>query len=94
MENSKNKQSVDLLQKILAYPAALLTEVGELALLTVQVMMWAIRPPYRFRVYLDAILQIARASCGAGSLCARPEFHAHANRYPMHPSQTALPVSR
>ncbi len=41
--------------RILAGPSALLAEVGESAILAGQVIFWLLRPPYRLRVYLDAM---------------------------------------
>ena len=42
-------------RRILAWPSALLKEVGELTILAIQVIFWIFRPPYRVRVYLDAM---------------------------------------
>jgi phospholipid/cholesterol/gamma-HCH transport system permease protein len=39
----------------LAYPAAVLRDVGELTLLAGQVIYWTIRPPYRPRVFVEAL---------------------------------------
>lgn len=55
MPSKSSISTVDLLRRIFAYPLLLLNEIGELTLLTLQVLMWAFRPPYRLRVYLDSL---------------------------------------
>jgi phospholipid/cholesterol/gamma-HCH transport system permease protein len=44
-----------LFRRVFFYPMLLFQEIGELAILTIQVLMWAVRPPYRLRVYLEAM---------------------------------------
>ncbi len=58
MESSKQHKGGavwNLLEKLLKWPRSFFLEVGELAILSVQVVMWALRPPYRFKVYLEAM---------------------------------------
>jgi phospholipid/cholesterol/gamma-HCH transport system permease protein len=54
-----DKEKQDLvsafLGRVLRGPFALLQEVGELAILAVQVIFWIFRPPYRIRVFLEAM---------------------------------------
>jgi phospholipid/cholesterol/gamma-HCH transport system permease protein len=53
---SKNKSlALEILTMLVKGPRDLLGEVGELALLAGQVIMWTFRPPYRLQVYLDAM---------------------------------------
>ncbi len=52
--NNRNWLS-SLLDKLVAGPRELFQEIGELAILAGQVVMWTIRPPYRIQVYLDAL---------------------------------------
>ena len=47
--------SLQGIRKIAASPFRLFEEIGELTLLTLQVLFWAVRPPYRLQVYLDAM---------------------------------------
>lgn len=46
---------VDLAQRLIRGPRDFFQEIGELAILSAQVLMWAFRPPYRIRVYLDSL---------------------------------------
>ena len=44
-----------MLKNLVTGPQELFQEIGELAILAGQVLMWALRPPYRLTVYLDAM---------------------------------------
>jgi phospholipid/cholesterol/gamma-HCH transport system permease protein len=44
-----------VLLRLLRGPRDFFSEIGELTMLSAQVVTWAIRPPYRFRVYLDSM---------------------------------------
>ncbi len=46
---------VRILRRIVFYPMMLFQEIGEITILTLQVIMWAFRPPYRVKVYLDSM---------------------------------------
>ena len=47
----------------LAYPAALFRDIGEVTMLAGQVLYWTIRPPYRPRVFVEALYFV-----GVGSI--------------------------
>lgn len=51
-----------IVERWLAYPAALFRDIGELTMLAGQVLFWTFRPPYRIRVFVEALYYVGIGS--------------------------------
>ncbi len=54
-ENQGKRRLLQFPKRLFSWPLALLEEIGEFTVFAILVVFWTVRPPYRFRVFLEAM---------------------------------------